>query len=117
MLLAHANVYRLYARKYRPTQNGQVGLVLSIIDERPKTNSVDDVEAAKRAAAWSVGAYLKNFQVLLCIFAGVYLQPLLGDGNWPAVMREVTARRYASVNASNPLPILTKKEQMHIQGN
>ena len=57
MLLAHANAYRLYYKKYRDTQFGQVGIVLGISDERPKSNSSMDAAAAERAMAWSAGGW------------------------------------------------------------
>jgi hypothetical protein len=44
------------------------------------------------------------------------MEPIFGSGNWPQVMRDVTAWRYASVNATNPLPNLPINEQLFIQG-
>jgi len=100
-LLAHASAYQLYNTKYRATQKGKVGLVLGITDYRPATTSAADVAAAARAMAWS---------------AGVYMEPIFGSGNWPALMISGTAAIYAKVNQPNPLPVFTAAEQQLIKG-
>jgi hypothetical protein len=45
------------------------------------------------------------------------MEPIFGGGNWPQVMRDVTAWRYSRANVTNPLPQLSIDEQMLIQGD
>lgn len=55
VLRAHAKVYRLYEQKYKPTQNGKIGMVIDESWMEPASNSTEDIEAAERASLMTVG--------------------------------------------------------------
>ncbi|XP_060064598.1 uncharacterized protein LOC132544951 [Ylistrum balloti] len=73
MILAHAETYRMYERDFKPTQNGQVSLVLYSEWMEPK-NAEDpsDIEASERAMQFKLGWFA---------------EPIFGSGDYPAVMK------------------------------
>lgn len=79
VLLAHAKIYRLYQKRYRPIQNGKVGIVLNLRWFEPENStSIDDNLAAQRAFEW---------------WNGWFLNPLFGqNGDYPEIMKRRIAR-------------------------
>ncbi|XP_049870133.1 myrosinase 1-like [Pectinophora gossypiella] len=75
MLLAHARVYHLYDREYRPKQKGKIGITLDAFWAEPHDSSKpEDHEAAER--------YLQ-------MHFGIYAHPIYSKtGDYPAIVRE-----------------------------
>ncbi|CAH1647058.1 unnamed protein product [Spodoptera littoralis] len=75
ILLAHARVYHLYQREFKPYQNGMVGITLDAFWADPKDpNKPEDVEAAEN--------YLQ-------MHLGIYAHPIFSDfGDYPSFVRE-----------------------------
>ncbi|XP_020254861.1 beta-glucosidase 11-like [Asparagus officinalis] len=72
-LLAHSSVYSLYKRKYQAEQQGSVGINIFIYHYVPKTNSMEDMLATKRA---------QDF------LTGWFMQPLV-HGDYPNSMKKL----------------------------
>ncbi|GKE22385.1 beta-glucosidase 11-like protein isoform X2, partial [Tanacetum coccineum] len=82
LLLAHASAVKLYREKYKPMQDGFVGINLFAYWFEPDTNTLEDVKATQRA---------NDF------YLGWFLNPL-ANGDYPNIMK----------NTGNQIPSLTK---------
>ncbi|KAL6867357.1 hypothetical protein ACP4OV_015381 [Aristida adscensionis] len=60
-ILAHATVSDIYRRKYKATQNGQLGIALDVVWYEPMSNTTIDTEAAKRALEFRIGWFADPF--------------------------------------------------------
>ncbi|CAH2070760.1 unnamed protein product, partial [Iphiclides podalirius] len=58
MLLAHAKAYRIYDEEFRPSQGGEVGIVLSLDWPIAETDSEDDQNAVKDYIAFGLGHFM-----------------------------------------------------------
>ncbi|XP_049765070.1 myrosinase 1-like isoform X1 [Schistocerca cancellata] len=74
VIKAHAEVWHMYDKEFRPQQNGQVGLALNCEWQQAKTNSTEDVEAAERTLQFKIGLWLH----------AIYSE----EGDYPRVVRE-----------------------------
>lgn len=72
LILAHVRVFKLYKRSYAPSQGGKIGIALNSDCKIPKTNSLEDRQAADRA---------KQFML------GWFASPIFGNGDYPEVMK------------------------------
>ncbi|KAL6648576.1 hypothetical protein ACP70R_012800 [Stipagrostis hirtigluma subsp. patula] len=54
-ILAHATASDIYRRKYKETQNGELGIAFDVMWFEPMTNTTIDIEAAKRAQEFQLG--------------------------------------------------------------
>ncbi|KAM3324184.1 beta-glucosidase 40 [Capsicum chacoense] len=59
LLLAHATVFDIYKKKYKPMQHGSIGISLDTFWYEPLTNSKDDIEATKRAIEFNLDWFLE----------------------------------------------------------
>ncbi len=58
-ILAHASVVKLYRTQYKPTQKGQIGIVLNTAHFYPKDkNNAEDVAAAERGYGNALSLFL-----------------------------------------------------------
>ncbi|XP_052172713.1 beta-glucosidase 40 [Diospyros lotus] len=92
VLLSHATVADIYAKKYKPKQLGSVGISFDVIWFESATNSTDDIEATQRA---------QDFQL------GWFLDPLI-FGDYPSSMIKRVGSR---------LPRFTKAESALLKGS
>lgn len=63
LLLAHAKAYRLYEIKYKPTQNGTVGIVINFGAGMPLNDTDEDLEATDRYNVFQVSDCLHIFYI------------------------------------------------------
>lgn len=61
MLLAHAKAYRLYEKKYKPTQKGKVGIVVDFGAGMALNDTVEDLEATHRYNIFRVSDFFISF--------------------------------------------------------
>lgn len=54
ILLANAKAYHIYDKEFRPSQGGEVGIVVSMEWPIPESDSLDDLEAVKDFIAFNV---------------------------------------------------------------
>ncbi|XP_022827475.1 myrosinase 1-like isoform X1 [Spodoptera litura] len=57
LLVAHARVWHLYDKEYRPKQKGTIGIVIATDYREGATDSPEDIEAGKVAFDFEVGFY------------------------------------------------------------
>ncbi|XP_060595948.1 lactase/phlorizin hydrolase-like [Ruditapes philippinarum] len=101
LILAHAKAYRLYETKYKPTQNGTVGITLNCDAAIPKNpNCTLDHEAADRRTQFHLGWFA---------------HPVFVDGDYPTVMRQYVDRK--SDQGHSRLPRFTEDEKAMIKGS
>nr|XP_022913995.1 myrosinase 1-like [Onthophagus taurus] len=96
---AHVKIYQLYNEEFRSSQNGKVGHTFHSYWFEPKSNNVEDIEAAER---------------MFEFYTGLYAQPIFGDGNWPLITKERVAKISKIQNLSKSrLPDFTTEEILH----
>nr|AGP76179.1 beta-glucosidase [Macrotermes carbonarius] len=95
VILAHANIYRLYEREFKQQQQGKVGIALNIQWCEPETS--DDVDACDRY-------YQFNF--------GIFAHPILSEeGDYPSVENERVDNNSAQEGyTTSRLPKFTQEE-------
>ncbi|XP_050514640.1 cytosolic beta-glucosidase-like isoform X2 [Diabrotica virgifera virgifera] len=102
LLKAHAAVWHMYDKEFRPTQKGTVSLTIAGDWHIPKTSSIEDKEAAERQLQFKVGWFV---------------HPLY-HGNYPSAMIETI--KNISINEegrnSSRLPEFTEEEIEYIKG-
>ncbi|XP_073971828.1 myrosinase 1-like [Rhodnius prolixus] len=104
IIKAHANVFRLYERKYRIKQQGNVSINLSGLFGMPlRNNSHEDEEAAERHNQFTYGWFGHP----------IYSK----EGDYPRVMREYIDRNSAlEGRKQSRLPYFTREEINYIRG-
>ncbi|XP_058802879.1 myrosinase 1-like [Phymastichus coffea] len=102
VLKAHARVYHLYNKDYKPTHNGEVGITLELRNFFPK-NKGDDFSAEK------------GFQVQF----GIYAHPIFSkNGNWPQLIIDTVGNisKLEGLPRSR-LPVLSEEWIAEIKGS
>ncbi|KAL8555513.1 hypothetical protein ACS0TY_003356 [Phlomoides rotata] len=92
MLLSHAEIVKLYKKKYEIVQKGEIGIVLVSHWFVPYSNSTLDAKAAQRA---------------LDFIYGWFIDPVV-YGRYPRIMRSLVGDR---------LPKFTKKQRVLLKGS
>ncbi|XP_066372271.1 beta-glucosidase 34-like isoform X2 [Miscanthus floridulus] len=92
IILAHATVADIYMKKYKATQNGQLGISFDVIWYEPMSNSTADVKATKRAQEFQLGWFADPFFF----------------GDYPEIMRS---------RVGNTLPKFTAEEAALVKGS
>ncbi|XP_021808445.1 beta-glucosidase 13-like [Prunus avium] len=92
LILAHANVAKLYREKYQAKQKGEVGIVLVTPYYVPFSKSQEDQDAANR---------------LFDFYLGWFMDPFV-FGEYPKSMRELVKER---------LPEFTEEEKVMVKGS
>ncbi|XP_010258106.1 PREDICTED: beta-glucosidase 6 [Nelumbo nucifera] len=92
VLLSHATVAQIYRKKYKPTQQGSVGISFDVMWYEPMSDSAEDIEATQRA---------QDFQF------GWFMDPLF-SGDYPISMRSRVGRR---------LPTFSEAEAALVKGS
>ncbi|KAJ8476403.1 hypothetical protein OPV22_020130 [Ensete ventricosum] len=92
LILAHAQVVKLYKEKFQATQKGEIGITLNSMWYEPHSKSHHDKEAANRAIEFMFGWYM---------------DPLV-YGDYPFIMRALVRER---------LPYFTPAESEMIKGS
>ncbi|CAG0896208.1 unnamed protein product, partial [Cyprideis torosa] len=96
MLKSHARAYRLYKSKYAD-QNGQVGITLNVGYAIPDNDDPITIEAANRNLEFNIGWFA---------------HPVLIDGDYPPVMRELVDYKSQQQGfAQSRLPYFTEEEK------
>nr|ADB23476.1 beta-glucosidase [Coptotermes formosanus] len=103
VILAHANIYRLYEREFREEQQGQVGIALNIHWCEPETGSPKDVEACERYQQFNLG---------------IYAHPIFSEnGDYPSVLKaRVDANSASEGYTTSRLPKFTPEEVAFVNG-
>ncbi|XP_047022734.1 myrosinase 1-like [Helicoverpa zea] len=104
-LLAHARVYRLYEREFKPYQKGKVSITLDAFWADPKDpNNPNDVQAAKD--------YLQ-------MHLDIYAHPIYSDvGDYPSFVRErVNNMSRQQGYSRSRLPYFSDEEIKMLQGS
>uniref|UniRef100_A0A224XNE6 beta-glucosidase n=1 Tax=Panstrongylus lignarius TaxID=156445 RepID=A0A224XNE6_9HEMI len=103
LLRAHAKVYHLYDKMFKPKQKGRVSFAMNGEFSFPRKNTIDDYNAAERWNQFSLGWFLHP----------VYS----ATGDYPPVMRDYIDRNSASEGrAFSRLPYFTEQEIKEIRG-
>lgn len=101
MLLAHAKAYRLYEKKYKPTQKGKVGIVVDFGAGMALNDTVEDLEATHRYNIFHVNWILDP----------------LTYGDYPDLIKQIVARNSANQNfSSSRLPNFSLAEKRLLKG-
>ncbi|KAK3084655.1 hypothetical protein FSP39_017015 [Pinctada imbricata] len=96
VVLAHAQAYDIYNRKYRALQGGRVGITLNVDWKQPKTSAEADFNAAQRS---------------LEFFLGIFANPIFLDGDYPQVVKDTVAAKSTRQGLSQSrLPTFTPDE-------
>ncbi|KAK4883855.1 hypothetical protein RN001_000126 [Aquatica leii] len=103
VLLAHASVYRLYDKIFKPKQKGRIGITIESVWGEPGSDAEEDKKAADRMIQFDFG---------------IYAHPVFHkNGGYPKVVEEYVARRSSAEGFSKSrLPKLTPKEIDYIKG-
>ncbi|CAK1544605.1 unnamed protein product [Leptosia nina] len=103
LLKAHASVYHLFDRQYRPIYGGKIGMSLDSNWAEPKGNTSSDVKAAE--------LYLKTH-------LGWYAHPVYSsEGNYPPELIKLVDEKSRLQNYTRSrLPKFTPEEVEHIKG-
>ncbi|KAI5644439.1 glycosyl hydrolase family 1 domain-containing protein [Phthorimaea operculella] len=105
ILLAHARVYHLYDKEFRPTQNGQIGITLDAFYAEPHDSSKpEDHEAGDR--------YLQ-------MHFGIYAHPIFSEeGDYPRLVRQrVDENSFKQNFTRSRLPYFTREEVNLLRGS
>ncbi|CAH1392477.1 unnamed protein product [Nezara viridula] len=104
ILKAHAKVYRMYEKEFKPTQKGKISLGLSGNFLLPKTDSEEDARAAEQGMQFSLGWFGHP----------VYSS----TGDYPPVMRDIIDRNSLREGRNQSrLPYFTLEEIEEIKGS
>nr|BAI50024.1 beta-glucosidase [Nasutitermes takasagoensis] len=101
VLIAHANIYRMYEREFKQQQQGKIGITLLSFWCEPLTPNY--VEACERYQQFHLGTYA---------------HPIFSEqGDYPSVVKErVDANSKAEGFTTSRLPKLTSEEVNYIKG-
>uniref|UniRef100_A0A2H1VWN4 Cytosolic beta-glucosidase n=1 Tax=Spodoptera frugiperda TaxID=7108 RepID=A0A2H1VWN4_SPOFR len=104
LLMAHAAAYHIYDKEFRPSQNGQCGITISVHDYAPATNSTEDVLAAEIAkqGEWAL-----------------YADPIYSaEGGFPKALADKIAVKSAQQGyPRSRLPAFTEEEKVFVRGS
>ncbi|KAE8741337.1 hypothetical protein FOCC_FOCC013136, partial [Frankliniella occidentalis] len=97
IILAHMKSYKLYEKKYRPTQNGMVGISTLMLPPTPETKTQEDQVAA---------------EVFNQVYVGTLIHPIV-FGDYPPVVRYLIDKRDADDGLGRQrLPAFTPEEKL-----
>lgn len=103
LLRAHAKAYRLYESKYKPTQQGSVGITLSTSWEEPENDDPENVAASRRH---------------LDFLFGWFANPIFDNGDYPQTMIDkIGNKSQAQGFPESRLPKFTEEEKMMLKGS
>ncbi|XP_052245872.1 lactase/phlorizin hydrolase-like isoform X2 [Dreissena polymorpha] len=104
LILAHAKAYRLYERKYKAAQKGQVSITLNCDFAVPKDpTNILDLEAVDRRLEFHLGWFA---------------HPIYVDGDYPPVMKLQVAQKSKEQGLhQSRLPVFTDEEKRLIKGS
>ena len=103
-LISHAKAFRLYQKQYKATQNGKVGLAISVLWGVPKTSSAEDQAATERFIAFQLDWFAHP------IFSK--------SGDFPLIMRERIANLSLQEGLKHSrLPEMSEEHIQLIQGS
>ncbi|KAK6035514.1 hypothetical protein COOONC_26981 [Cooperia oncophora] len=101
MLLAHANVYRMYVREFKETQQGQLGITVGGRWYKTFSKDPKDIDAVRRALDWTF-----NWTVA----------PIFGNtGDYPESMKKDMHVIEENIGFEL-LPRFTKEERAKLKG-
>ncbi|XP_021358662.1 lactase-phlorizin hydrolase-like, partial [Mizuhopecten yessoensis] len=104
LIMAHARAYKVYDKEFRPSQNGNVGIVLNVKWAEPKqTYNPSDVFAAERYLDFTLGWFA---------------DPIFLSGKYPPVMKAQIDMKSGLQNLTKSrLPEFTSEERLLIKGS
>lgn len=102
LLIAHALVWHLYDRQYRPSQRGAVSLSLHSDWAEPANPYVD--------SHWKAAERFLQFEIAW------FADPLFKTGDYPSAMREHIASKNRRGLSSSALPRFTEAESRLVKG-
>lgn len=102
LMIAHAQVWHLYDRQYRPVQHGAVSLSLHCDWAEPANPFVD--------SHWKAAERFLQFEIAW------FADPLFKTGDYPSVMKEYIASKNQRGLSSSVLPRFTAKESRLVKG-
>ncbi|KAJ8963824.1 hypothetical protein NQ314_005355, partial [Rhamnusium bicolor] len=101
LLKAHAKAYHIYDEEFRPTQNGQVSIVIDTPWYEPDSDSPEDIVAAETRIQFAFGWYAN---------------PIF-NGDYPEIMKtRIADRSRLEGFGSSRLPEFTPEEIAYING-
>ena len=101
-ILGHAKVYQTYKKNYQQQHDGKVTLSLSSGWAVPKTDSVQDKDAADRYMQFHLG---------------MFAHPIFVNGDYSDVVKNVVGNRSAAAGIPSRLPSFTEEEKNMIKGS
>ncbi|XP_055480278.1 beta-klotho [Psammomys obesus] len=102
LMIAHAQVWHLYDRQYRPVQRGAVSLSLHSDWAEPANPYVD--------SHWKAAERFLQFEIAW------FADPLFKTGDYPLAMKEYIASKNHRGLSSSVLPRFTSKESRLVKG-
>ncbi|XP_041609043.1 beta-klotho [Vulpes lagopus] len=102
LLIAHALVWRLYDRRYRPAQRGAVSLSLHSDWAEPANPFAD--------SHWQAAERFLQFEIAW------FAEPLFKTGDYPPAMREYIASKNRQGLSRSSLPRFTDEERRLVKG-
>ncbi|XP_059045516.1 myrosinase 1-like [Achroia grisella] len=104
VMLAHANVYRLYVNEYKNKYKGSVGISLAVNWLEPLNNKTENVEAVELYREFTLG---------------LFINPIWSkEGDFPQVVKDIVAKRSKEQGfTKSRLPILSKQEIKLLKGS
>ncbi|CAH6891576.1 Klb [Phodopus roborovskii] len=102
LMIAHAQVWHLYDRQYRPVQHGAVSLSLHSDWVEPANPYVD--------SHWKAAERFLQFEIAW------FADPLFKTGDYPVAMKEYIASKNHRGLSSSVLPRFTPKESKLVKG-
>ncbi|XP_032878781.1 klotho [Amblyraja radiata] len=103
LIKAHALVWHLYNNEFRKTQGGEVSVSLHADWVDPADPfSRDDIEAAASTLEFDIGWFA---------------EPILGNGDYPLVMRDGRSQRQHLIWRDTYLPHFTRQERELVRGS
>lgn len=102
LMIAHAQVWHLYDRQYRPVQHGAVSLSLHCDWAEPANPYVD--------SHWKAAERFLQFEIAW------FADPLFKTGDYPLAMKEYITSKNQRGLSSSVLPRFTAKESRLVKG-
>ena len=102
LILAHARVYKTYSEQFKTEQKGKLSFSLNSEWCEPKTDSEVDKNAADRC---------------LQFMLGIFAHPVFVDGDYPAIVKNLTAWKSRAQGIPDILPTFTEEETEMVKGS